>query len=451
MLAVDRSATARIRIINLRGDREAGGKLYSERFRAMDDQHTQAAKSPTSPGREEIQLKGSPLSFWKRRPVMVVGSLVLAVLFFLGLDYLADSFTHESTDDAFLDATVVAVAPKVAGQVKKVYVASNQQVKKGDPLVEIDPRDFEVQLAQKKAAQDAAETNIRLLESGVALLGTQVATAEATAKQSEAEAAADQAIAEKANSDLKRAEGLIQNKTISSQEFDSAKAAAAAANATLRAGQEKAASNRAKIAEAQAQLQAGRKAWERAQAQSRQAGVDVDQADLNLSYTRITAPQDSHVTHKTIEEGDYVQVGQRFMALVADDIYAIANFKETQLRNIRPGQPVKIGVDSIGGRSFAGHVESIQAGSGAAFSLLPPENAVGNYVKVVQRVPVKILFDKPVEAGHVLGPGMSVVPSIQVTSFDVPYFVIAIAALMLALVAGFIWQRSANRQEPPAA
>lgn len=365
-----------------------------------------------------MQLKGSPLSFWKRRPVMVVGSLVLAVLFFLGLHYLADSFTHESTDDAFLDATVVAVAPKVAGQAKKVYVASNQQVKKGDPLVEIDPRDFEVQLAQKKAAQDAAEANISLLESGVALLGTQVATAEATAKQSEAEAAADQATAEKANSDLKRAEGLIQNKTISSQEFDSAKAAAAAANATLRAGQEKAASNRAKIAEAQAQLQAGRKAWERAQAQARQAGVDVDQADLNLSYTRITAPQDGRVTRKAVEEGDYVQVGQRFMALVADDIYAIANFKETQLRNIRPGQPVKISVDSLTARAFAGHVESIQAGSGAAFSLLPPENAVGNYVKVVQRVPVKIVFDDEAarEFSSRIVPGMSAVVKVKVRS-----------------------------------
>jgi membrane fusion protein, multidrug efflux system len=366
-------------------------------------------------------------------------------LFFLGLHYVGESFTHESTDDAFLDATVVAIAPRVPGQVKKVYVAPNQPVKKGDPLLDLDPRDHEVQLAQKKAAQAAAEANVKLLESAIALFGTQVATAEATAKQSEAQVAAEQASADKANSDLKRAEGLIQNKTISSQEFDSAKAAAAAANATLRAGQEKAASDRAKIAEAQAQLGSGRQAWERARAQAKQSAVDVEQADLNLSYTRITAPQDGQVTRKAVEGGDYVQAGQRLMALVADDIYVIANFKESQLQNIRTNQPVKIWIDSVAGRAMAGRVESIQAGSGAAFSLLPPENAVGNYVKVVQRVPVKIVFNQPVEAEHVLGPGMSVVPSVRIVRFEVPDPAVALVAAALALMVGALWWRAANK------
>ena len=388
-------------------------------------------------------------SFWKRQPTILIGSLALAVLFFFGLHYLTLSFTHESTDDAFLEADVIALAPKVAGQVKKVYVADNQPVKAGDPLVDIDPRDYEVALAQKQAAHTAAEDNVKLLEASIAYLGTQVTTAEATAKQSEAEAAADEATADKAGADLKRAEELIQNKPISPQEFDSAKAAAAAARATWRAGREKATSDRAKIAEVQAQLEAGRRAWDRAQAQARQAGVDVEQADLNLSYTHIAAPQDGQVTRKAVVEGDYLQVGQRIMALVPAEVWVIANFKETQLKKIRVGRPANIKIDSVSGRTFAGHVQSVQAGSGAAFSLLPPENAVGNYVKVVQRVPVKIVFDQPVEAGHVLGPGMSVVPWVQVKGFEIPGFVVLIAAALLALVAGSVWWRAANRGGQP--
>jgi membrane fusion protein (multidrug efflux system) len=412
----------------------------------MDDTQKQKDNSPANAGGENADVEKKP-SFWKRRPVIIVGTVVLAGLFALGLHYVADSFTHESTDDAFLDGNVVALAPRIAGQVKKVFVADNQRVKAGDLLVEIDPRDYEVQLAQKKAALVAAEDNVKLLEASVALLGTQVATAEATAKKSEAETAADQAIADRAAADLKRAEDLVQNKTISPQEFDSAKAAAASATATARAGREKASSDLAKIAETEAQLEAGRRAWDRAKAQARQSALDVDQADLNLSYARVTAPQDARVTRKAVESGDYVQVGQRLMALVPDEIWVVANFKETQLRSIRTNQAVTISVDSVGGRVFAGHVESIQAGSGAAFSMLPPENAVGNYVKVVQRIPVKILFDNPVEAAHVLGPGMSVEPSVHVTDYEIPGFAVGIAAVLLALAAGYFWSKKAEGRE----
>jgi len=413
----------------------------------MDDEHTRGAGSPAEAGGTEAPLNNHKPSFWKRRPTIVAGSVVLAVLFFFGLYYIIDSFTHESTDDAFLDATAVSLAPRVAGQIKKLAVIDNQAVKAGDVLAEIDPRDFEIQVAQKKTARVAADANVKLLLSSIELLATQVGTAEATANQSEAQAAANQATAERADADLKRAEDLIRQRIISPQEFDTAKAVAASADATLKAAQEKAASDRSKIAESRAELEAGRRAWERAEAQANQAGVDVQQADLNLSYTRITAPQDGRVTQKSVEQGDYVQVGQRLMALVASDIYVIANFKETQLRNIRPGQKVTITMDSLGGRKFAGRVESIQASSGAAFSLFPPENAVGNYVKVVQRVPVKILFDQPVEAAHVLGPGMSVVPSVRVNGFEVPDVVIAVVAILLAIAAGFVWSRVANRNQ----
>jgi membrane fusion protein (multidrug efflux system) len=173
----------------------------------------------------------------------------------------------------------------------------------------------------------------------------------------------------------------------------------------------------------------------------------VQQAELNLSYTRITAPAAGRVTRKAVEDGDYVQVGQRLMALVPRELWVTANFKETELQNIRTNQPVHLYIDSVGSRAFRGHVESTQAGSGAAFSLLPPENAVGNYVKVVQRVPVKIVFDEPVETGHVLGPGMSVVPYVQTAESDIPDVIIALVAGILALVPGFFWWKAANRQE----
>ena len=152
------------------------------------------------------------------------------------------------------------------------------------------------------------------------------------------------------------------------------------------------------------------------------------------------------MTKKAVEEGDYIQVGQKLLALVPRDLYVTANFKETQVEHIRPGQPVKITVDSAGDRAFTGHVESIMAGSGARFSLLPPENAVGNYVKVVQRIPVKILFDEPVEAGHVLGPGMSVVPSVKVQGYEISETVVVIAAAVMALVVGLLWWRAAGRK-----
>jgi membrane fusion protein, multidrug efflux system len=395
---------------------------------------------------QEIAGASGKRSLWQRRPVIVLGTVVLFGLLFYGLRYLAESLTHEWTDDAFLDSTIVSVAPKVPGRVSNVAAQSNQKVKAGDLLVEIDPRDLAMQLDQRRAAVESARANVALSKAVVELSRTQVATAEATAKQSAAQAGVAQANAEKAKADLKRAEELIQNHTISPQEFDVAKTAAAATDASFKAAREKAASDQAKVAEAQAQVEAAQKSLERGEAQARQAEWDVQAAELNLSYARVTAPADGYVTKKAVESGDYVQVGQRLMALVLTDTFVTANFKETQVEHIRPGQPVRITVDSAGSQVFKGHVESIMAGSGARFSLLPPENAVGNYVKVVQRIPVKILFDGPVEAEHVLGPGMSVVPSVKVQGHEVSETVVVVAGAVGALVLGGFWWRAAGRK-----
>ena len=358
---------------------------------------------------------------------------------------VAKGFSHESTDDAFLAADIVSISPKVSGEVTKVFVKDNQEVKAGDPLVQIDLRDFETAVAQKKAALDTANANTNVIASTFKLLGAQIETAKATAQQSAAQEAADRANAEKAASDLKRAQDLIERKIIAPQEFDTAKAAADAAANTLKASEAKAVSDRSKIDEAEAEFEAGLAAFYRAVAQASEANVDVSLADLNRSYTRIVAPVDGHITRKAVEPGDYIQVSQRLMAIVPTNIWVVANFKETQLSKIRTNQPVEVFVDSVKGRLFPGHVQSVQAGSGAAFSLLPPENAVGNYVKVVQRVPVKIVFDDPVEAEHVLGPGMSAEPSVQVGK-PVPEILVIIVAILLTLIVGFFWWRAATKE-----
>jgi membrane fusion protein (multidrug efflux system) len=411
----------------------------------MDEAQPPAVTTPAlaRTGRAE---PSNPPQFWRRPLVIVSVSVILALALFFALGYLVESFTHEVTDDAFLDSDVVSIAPQVAGRVKQVCVSNNQQVAAGDLLVEIDSRDYEVQAQQKQAAVKSAEANVALLRSSLDLFRAQIATAQATAKQSDAEAEAAKANTEKAEADFKRAQDLISNRTISPQEFDSARAAATSAEANLKSAQEKAVGDESKVAQMRAQLEAGIKAYERGEAQTREAEMETKTADLNVSYTRLTAPRAGYVTRKAVEPGDYLQVGQRLMALVpAQGLYVTANFKETQLQNIRPGQPVEVTIDSVEHGPFTGRVESIQAGSGARFSLLPPENAVGNFVKVVQRVPVKIVFDRLPQSDHVLGPGMSVVPKVRVAAFNPPAWLVGLTAIIIAAVVGGFWMRMAGR------
>jgi membrane fusion protein (multidrug efflux system) len=410
----------------------------------METKQSQVPDTATAPSVQSATTLKPP--FWVRAPVIVLGTVVLAGAFLLGMRYLVETFTHETTDDAFLDAHIVSLAPPVAGRVSRVNVTDNQAVEAGQVLLELDPRDLEIQLNQKQAATRAAEANVELIKSSVDLFRTQIATAEATAKQSAAEAGASEATAKRANADLKRGQELMANHTISAQEFDTLKAIAEAAEANLRAAQEKAVSDQSKIAQSQAQLQAGIKGFERAQAQTRESELDAQAAELNLSYARVICPSAGIVTKKAVVAGDYVQVGQSLMALVPRQLFVTANFKETQLANIQTNQPVKVTIDAIRGRTFYAHVESIMSGSGARFSLLPPENAVGNYVKVVQRVPVKIVFNQPLEMGQVLGPGMSVVPLVRVASTEIPEWCIVLAAVVLALMVGALWWRLGARR-----
>ena len=370
---------------------------------------------------------------------------VLAVLLFFGLDYLVTAFTHESTDDAFIEGHVVSIAPRISGQVSAVYVLDNQMVRSNDLLVEIDPADYSTTAAQKQSSADAQEANYKVVLAALDLMSVKVATAEATADQSKADADAVEATDARAQADFKRNQELRTQNTISAQEFDAAQAAVSEADANLAAAKQKAIADASRINEAKAQLAATKTGVAMALALFRQAQTAVQSAQLDLSYTKIYATSDGRVTRKSVEPGDYVQTGQTLFSIVPNDVWVVANFKETQLKHMRPGQPALIEIDALG-KSLRGHVDSVQAGSGARFSLLPPENATGNYVKVVQRVPVKILFDEPLPADHTIGPGLSVAPSVRVSGFEIPGLAIALLAMVLAGAAAFVFRFALRRK-----
>jgi membrane fusion protein (multidrug efflux system) len=287
--------------------------------------------------------------------------------------------------------------------------------------------------------------------AGLDLMAVKVATAVATADQSKADADAAQATDARAQADFQRNEELRKQNTISAQEFDAAQAAVREADANLAAAKQKAVADASRINEAKATQTATEASVGMALALFRQAQTTVQSAQLDLSYTKIFAPCNGRVTRKAVESGNYVQVGQQLMSIVPNDVWVVANFKESQLKKMKPGQPALVEIDALG-RSLRGRVDSVQAGSGAAFSLLPPENATGNYVKVVQRVPVKILFDEPLPADHTIGPGLSVAPSVRVSGFEIPGWVIALLAIVLAggaaFVFRFILRRKMNRATP---
>jgi membrane fusion protein (multidrug efflux system) len=356
---------------------------------------------------------------------------VLAVLLYFALSYLNGYLTHESTDDAFVEGHVVSIAPRISGQVLAVHVLDNQLVHSNELLVEIDPADYAMTVAQKQSAADAQESSYKLALAGLELMHAKVTTAGAAAQESKADTAAAAATAARTKADFERSQELRQQNTISQQEFDSAQAAAQQAEANLNATRQKAAADESRINEAGAQLNATEAGVSMALAQFRQAQTGVQSAQLDLSYTKIVAPSDGRVTRKAVETGDYVQTGQTLLSIVPTEVWVVANFKESQLKHMKPGQPVLVEIDALG-KTLRAHVDSIQAGSGARFSLLPPENATGNYVKVVQRVPVKIVFDEPLPAGHTIGPGLSVTPDVQVSSFSLPDWATALAAIILA-------------------
>jgi membrane fusion protein, multidrug efflux system len=410
-----------------------------------ENANQQPPPSPPQPApekknsRETLRKLSSPMLIWP-------AAIALALLLYLGLALLVDALTHESTDDAFIAGHIVSIAPRIAGQVSAIYVLDNQLVRSNDLLVEIDPADYATTLSQKNAAQASAEASFKTAVAGYKLMEVKVTTAQATAKESQADADAAAATAAKAKADFERAQSLRTNETISAQEFDQAKAATDQAGANFNSAKQKADADESKVNEANAQLAAAKAESDAVFSQLNQSKTEVDSANLNLSYAKIFAPGDGRVTRKEVEVGDYLQTGQQIMSLVPTEVWVVANFKESQLRKMQTNQPVMVEIDALGGKKFRAHVDSVQAGSGAAFSLLPPENATGNFVKVIQRVPVKIIFDEPLPADHTIGPGLSVTPSVQVSSFNFPDWAIALIAIILAFAAAVAFRFVLNRK-----
>jgi membrane fusion protein, multidrug efflux system len=340
----------------------------------------------------------------KRRPP-VAFLLVLLVLICVGGAFGWRWWIHaqhfETTDDAFIDGHVISISPQIAARVATVHVLDNQIVKAGDVLVELDPADYQAALNQRLA-------NVVAMQGKLAEAKVEVVVAHANVGEAQAELVVAQANAANADQDYDRFSGL-DPRARSQQQMDNATMAQRSDAALV-------AQAKAKVTAAQASLLSAQAAVTTAQANVATAQTDVETAKIQVGYTTIVAPTDGLITRKNLEVGMYVTAGQPLFAIVPTDVWVTANFKETQLDHMRVGQPVTIWVDAYPDVQFHGTVQSIQNGTGSRFSVLPPENATGNFVKVVQRVPVKIVFDpnQVYDPNHLLAPGMSVEPEVKV-------------------------------------
>ncbi len=336
----------------------------------------------------------------RRHPILAaIGLVALLVIAAAGYLYWDHTAHFESTDDAFIAARQFAIAPKVPGYITAVPVTDNQHVDKGAVIAQIDQRDYLTALAQAQAQVSGAEAGIHNIDAQIATQDAQIAASQAQVNQAQANLELSQVTWGRDKPLVKQGWATEQQGTVDVQNLKAQQAAVDSAQATLKVAQRQIDTLRAQRATAEANLS--------------QAEAQLDQAKLNLSYTTVIADQPGRVVNLTGAVGQYAQAGTNLTMFVPDEIWVTANYKETQLDRMRPGQPADIEIDAYPERDFHGHLDSVQPGSGPAFSLLPPENATGNYVKIVQRVPVKIILENP-PADVSLGPGMSVVPTVRV-------------------------------------
>jgi membrane fusion protein (multidrug efflux system) len=344
--------------------------------------------------------------------VFTLVAIVAAVTLFLYLRYKA---THISTDDAFVDGRIHTIAPKIAGTVKAIHVNDNQPVKRGDLLVEIDPADYEVKVREAESGVQAEKAKLAEVEARREAARNQLQELKAAADTAKANLDLQEATLAQATLDMKRAENLYRREAIARERFEKAKTAYDVSEAQVRAAREQLKQAGTAIETQKAVIRQIETSMTTQASAIKEKEAKHAQATLNYGYTEIRAPSDGYVTRKSVEQGNQVQAGQPVMAVVAlDDLWITANYKETQLEKIKPGQRVTVQADTYPGKRFEGKVDSIMSGTGAVFSLYPPENATGNYVKVVQRIPVKILLGKDTDPQHVLRIGMSVVPTVIV-------------------------------------
>ena len=393
--------------------------------------------------------------------IRIIAAVLVAAAVGLGVWFWM-SAGHESTDDAQVDAPVTQIAARVGGTITKVAVGDNQRVEPDAVLVELDRRDYEVavdkaraELADAEASAIAARSNVPITsttaasnvttargsivqaQGGIGAAERELDAARARLTTAQARVREAEATAAKAARDVERLRGLLAKDEVSQQQFDTLVAAAdaqkagldsarsqvAEADAGIRVAESKVLQARAGADQAHAELRTAETAPQQvsmikaraaaADARVQQERANLAQAELNLQYATVKAPARGVISKKSLNPGQVVQPGQPLLALVQlDDVWVTANFKETQLKDVRAGQRATVKVDALGGRSFNGKVDSIAGATGARFSLLPPENATGNFVKIVQRVPVKIVLDAGQDPEHLLRPGLSVTPTV---------------------------------------
>ncbi len=350
-----------------------------------DDDKGQDAKPPMPP--------------WKKRLYWIVGIVLVAALITAGVLYWMHARQFETTDDAFIDGHISQVSAQIGGRVTRLAFDDNQDVRAGQLLVEIDPRDYDIRIRQAEGQRSQSAAQLSQAQA-------QLVQQQAAADQAQANVRVTEAELVQAQADLARFRAVDQ-RAVTRQQLDSATATARSTEARLDAVRQSVAGARAQVVSQAAQVEASAAALEL-------ADVGIANARLQLSYARLAAPVDGRVTRRTVEVGNYVNPGQALLAVVEPNMWVTANFKETQLAMMHPGQAVRIRVDACPDLDLPAHVDSFQAGSGSAFSSLPAENATGNYVKVVQRVPVKIVFDGDRPASCRIAPGLSVAPRVTV-------------------------------------
>ncbi len=373
------------------------------------DQHQQDADNATDKSRQSEENQDNDQQPERKRPgkkPLIILAVVVVIMLIVGFWFWFSTRNIETTDDAFTEGDAVTIAPKASGYVVKLLVKDNQRVKKGDLLVEIDPSDNRAQREQANAQLGLAVAQLHQAQAQLALSKVQYPA-------QRDQALADQAKAEanllNAQADYRRQRGVDPRAT-SQRNIDSA-------SAQLRSAQAQLQSAKAQVevaSQVALQIRQQETNVEARQQQVEQAKAQLSTADLNLSYTQVRAPYDGFITKRNVQLGTLVQAGSSLFSLVSPDIWVTANFKESQLERMNPGDKVEISVDAWPDMKLEGHVDSIQMGSGSRFSTFPSENATGNYVKIVQRVPVKIVIDKGLDPNHPLPLGLSVEPKVTV-------------------------------------
>lgn len=341
---------------------------------------------------------------------VLAGIVLVSVLY-----YVWHIRNYISTDDAHVTGSIHSIAPKVSGTVKEVLVRDNQPVKKGDLLVELDSTDYDVKVSDAQAAVETEESKL-----GESSMKTDVARKQHVEIMARIESARANLVLQDANlrqarQDLDRSRKLYEGGALAEERLEKTHTGYEVAQAQLQYAREQVKQAQAALETQDLLIRQAETAYQSQAHVVEQKRQVLEAARLTRSYTKIIAPSNGYVTRKSVEPGNQVQVGQPLMTIVSlDDVWVLANYKETQLERVRPGQKVDIEVDTYSGKVFKGRVDSIMAGTGSVFSLFPPENATGNYVKVVQRIPVKIVLDKGADPEHVLRVGMSVQPTIAV-------------------------------------